>query len=138
MSRINQGDKANLDQWFTEDNTPDPKEPPIPCGHRVLIRPLAIQERTSGGIILPDSTKDSAAVMMTIGRVLDFGPTAWTRDDYRVYNKEGESVPWARTGDYVLYGRFSGLKLECEGVKLIIVNDDEVIAIITNTKNIKR
>ena len=38
--------------------------------------------------------------------------------------------PWAKVGDSVLFGKYAGIKLESEGVRLVILNDDEIVAVI--------
>ena len=83
--------------------------------------------------------------LMTVGRVLKVNPLCWTKEehmelmvdkdtgDYRRLFKD-----WCSVGDYVVYGKFAGLKLEVSGVKLIIINDDEVVARVNDPSTVRR
>lgn len=115
-------------EWFTEAEIPDPKNPPIPIGWRVLVRPLPISEKTSGGIILTEQAHDDMQKTQCLARVLDLGPLAYTRPDMR--DEFDSATPWCKVGDIVLIGKFSGLRVRYGDVKLAILNDDQIIAII--------
>jgi len=115
--------KKKNDDWFTSEEIPDPKEPPRPIGWRVLVRPLPISEKTSGGIILTEQVHDDMQRTQTLARVLALGPMAYTRNDMG-----GE--PWCNVGDTVLIGKFSGLRIKYGDVKLALLNDDQVMAVI--------
>ena len=107
--------------WFTEDNVPDPAPGELGVqGWKILIRPIPNAPKTRGGIIIPDSTMDVLDLIRSVGRVLALGPRAYTREDMG-------GKPWCKVGDYVLYGRYAGAKISYGGVKLLYINDDEVI-----------
>ena len=110
-------------EWFTEAEIPDPKNPPIPVGWRVLVRPLPISEKTSGGIILTEQAHDDMQRTQCLARVISMGPLAYTRNDM-------DGNPWCKAGDIVLIGKFSGLRIRYGDVKLAILNDDQIIAVI--------
>lgn len=114
--------KKNND-WFTGDEIPDPKDPPIPVGWRVLVRPLPISDKTAGGIILTEQVHDDMQKTQCLARVIALGPLAYTRNDMG-----GEA--WCKVGDIVLIGKFSGLRIKYGDVKLALLNDDQVMAVI--------
>ena len=64
---------AGNDDWITGKESPDPKVLPNIPGYHILIRPVAIREKTKGGILLPDKFKDDAKYLTTLGRVLKVG-----------------------------------------------------------------
>ena len=109
--------------WYTDAEIPDPKNPPIPIGWRVLVRPLPVAEQSSGGIIMTEQALDDMQKTQCLARVISMGPLAYTRNDM------GDEL-WCEVGDIVLIGKFSGLRVRYGDVKLAILNDDQIIAII--------
>ena len=95
---------AGNDDWITDKESSDPKVLPHLPGYHILIRPVAIREKTKGGILLPDKFKDDAKYLTTLGRVLKVGELA-----YADHNKfKGRA--WCKPGDYVVYGKYQGDK----------------------------
>ena len=90
-------------------------------GYHVLVQPLSIKQKTKGGIILPDSTKDDIAYLTTVGKVLALGELAYQDSEKFLFG------PWCQEGDYVAYGKFVGQKLQYKGVKMILLFDDQII-----------
>ena len=85
-----------------------------PLADRVLVRPVAVEEKTIGGIIIPDSAKEKPLR----GEVIAVGNG--TKDEAMVLN----------TGDQVLYGKYAGTELEYEGEKFLIMRQSDVLAIL--------
>ena len=85
-----------------------------PLADRVLIRPVAAEEKTIGGIIIPDSAKEKPLR----GEVIAVGNG--TKDEAMVLN----------AGDQVLYGKYAGTELEFEGEKFLIMRQSDVLAVI--------
>ena len=85
-----------------------------PLADRVLIQPAAAEEKTSGGIIIPDSAKEKPLK----GKVLAVG--TGTKDEQMVL----------KAGDEVLYGKYAGTELELDGEKYLIMRQSDVLAII--------
>ncbi len=83
-----------------------------PLADRVLIKPISAEEKTVGGIIIPDSAKEKPAK----GEVIAVG--SGTKDDAMVL----------AVGDIVLYGKYSGTEIEHEGEKYLIMRQNEVLA----------
>ena len=85
-----------------------------PLADRVLIRPVAAEEKTIGGIIIPDSAKEKPLR----GEVIAVGNG--TKDEAMVLNAD----------DQVLYGKYAGTELEYEGEKFLIMRQSDVLAIL--------
>ena len=85
-----------------------------PLADRVLIQPAAAEEKTIGGIIIPDSAKEKPLK----GKVLTVG--TGTKDEQMVL----------KAGDEVLYGKYAGTELELDGEKYLIMRQSDVLAII--------
>ena len=85
-----------------------------PLEDRVLIRPAAAEEVTLGGIIIPDSAKEKPLK----GEVIAVGNG--TKDEEMVL----------KAGDEVLYGKYAGTEIEFEGDKVLIMRQNEILAVI--------
>ena len=85
-----------------------------PLADRVLVKPAAAEEKTVGGIIIPDSAKEKPLR----GEVLAVGNGT----------KEEEMV--LKAGDTVLYGKYVGTELELDGEKFLIMRQSDVLAIV--------
>ena len=83
-----------------------------PLADRVLVKPAAAEEKTVGGIIIPDSAKEKPLR----GEVLAVGNG--TKDEEMVL----------KAGDQVLYGKYAGTELELEGEKFLIMRQSDVLA----------
>lgn len=85
-----------------------------PLADRVLVKPAAAEEKTVGGIIIPDTAKEKPLK----GEVLAIGKG--TKDEEMVVKK----------GDQVLYSKYSGTELELDGEKYLIMRQSDILAII--------
>lgn len=129
--------------WYTDDETPDPEDLPRPFAWHLLVRPLDTSKKTKGGIVLPDQTREEQAVTQYMGRVIEIGPLCWTKEEHQepIVQPDSEGniwivdrvfKPWCAAGDVVFYTKYAGAKLICGGVKYIVLNDDEVLGLVTN------
>lgn len=85
-----------------------------PLADRVLVKPAPAEEKTIGGIIIPDSAKEKPLQ----GEVIATGNG--TKDEEMV----------VKQGDNVLYGKYSGTEVEFDGVKYLIMRQSDILAII--------
>ncbi len=85
-----------------------------PLADRVLIEPAAAEEKTIGGIIIPDNAKEKPLK----GTIVAVGPGT----------KEEEMQ--VKVGDTVLYGKYAGTELDIEGKKYLIMRQSDVVAIL--------
>ena len=110
------------EQWATDNDVPTPKDVPQPVGYRVLVRPRGVIEKTKGGIYLTDSNKETQSYLNSVGQVIAMGPECYS----------DRKAPWCKVGDHVVFGRYAGAKVSVQNVKMVIINDDEVLATLDN------
>lgn len=108
-------------RWATPIDVPTPEKLPKVPGWAILARPYAVPEKV-GSIILPDSFKDDASFLLTVGQVLVVGDCA--------YKEEKFVKPWCKPGDWIVWSKHAGSKLDYKGVKMILLNDDQVQMVI--------
>jgi chaperonin GroES len=85
-----------------------------PINDRVVIKPAPAEEKTSGGIIIPDTAKEKPQR----GEVVAVGP-----------GKEGNLMT-VQVGDIVLYGKYAGQELNYQGQDYIIMREDDILVIL--------
>jgi chaperonin GroES len=113
------------------DNITAKEKLPEPSGWRILILPYRGKGKTAGGIYIPDSTVDREALATVCGYVVKVGPLA-----YKDKEKFGDSEPWCKQGDWVIFGRYAGSRFKIEGGEVRLLNDDEILATINNPEDI--
>ena len=90
-----------------------------PLGGRVIVEPIEQEEMTAGGIILPETAKEKPQE----GKILAAGPG--DRDD------EGKRIAMeVKVGDKVLYAKYSGTEVKVDGKKLLILKENDILAIV--------
>jgi len=117
--------------WVSDEEIEIKKEdlPELP-GYHVLVKPVSIKQKTKGGIILPDSTKDDISYLTTVGKVLKLGKLAYDDKDKFPLGS------WCEEGDYVAYGKLIGQKFVYKGVKLLLLFDDQIIMKVDNPSSL--
>lgn len=85
-----------------------------PINDRVVVKPAPAEEKTSGGIIIPDTAKEKPQR----GEVVAVGP-----------GKDG-SLMTVSTGDIVLYGKYAGQEINFEGQDYLIMREDDILVIL--------
>ena len=94
-----------------------------PLHDRVLIRVLDSEEKTSGGIIIPDTAKEKPQE----GEVVAVGPGAKSED--------GKIVPMdVKVGDIVLFGKWSGTEVKIDGTEYSIMKESDIMGIAKRKK----
>ena len=91
-----------------------------PLGDRIVVKALEAQEKTKGGIVLPDTAKEKPqegkVVAVGKGKLLDNGSV---------------QPPEVKVGDVILYGKYSGTEVSTkEGEDLLIMREEDILAII--------
>jgi chaperonin GroES len=90
-----------------------------PLHDRVVVRRLDAEEKTKGGIIIPDTVKEKPQE----GEIVAVGPGA--RDE------KGKLVPLElKKGDHILFGKWSGNEIKIEGEELLIMKESDVMGVI--------
>lgn len=90
-----------------------------PLHDRVVVEPLDEDERTAGGIIIPETAKEKPMQ----GKVVSVGPGARGEDGKL-------QKPDVKKGDKILYGKWSGTEVKLEGKTLLIMRESDVMGII--------
>ena len=90
-----------------------------PLSDHVVIKPLEAEEKTAGGILLPDTAKEKS----TRGEVMAVGSG-------RVMANGRTVKPAVSTGDIVIYSKYAGSEIKVEGKELKIVQENEILAIV--------
>ena len=101
---------------------------PEPVGYRLLVLPFTPKEKTKGGILLPNSTKEDMAYLTTVGEVVALGDLAYNDKD------KFPKGPWCKEGDYICYAKHAGQKIQYKEVKMILLYDDQVIMKVQDPK----
>ena len=98
-----------------------------PLHDRVVVRRLDAEEKTAGGIIIPDTAKEKPME----GEVIAVGPGA--RDE------TGKLVPLAvKSGDRILFGKWSGTEVKLDGEDLLIMKESDIMGIVEGQPAAKR
>ena len=91
-----------------------------PLHDRVVVRRIDAEEKTKGGIIIPDTAKEKPQE----GEVIAFGPGG--RDE------SGKLIPIdVKTGNRVLFGKWSGTEVKLDGEELLIMKESDIMGVIT-------
>ena len=117
-------EKQEVKSEITQQNVQGKEEVSMqitPLGDRILVKPLEAEEKTKGGIILPDTAKEKPQE----GRVVAVGKGK-TSDDGKVQPLE------VKPGDKILYGKYSGTEIKLEDEEHLIIKEEDVLAIITD------
>ncbi len=85
-----------------------------PINDRVVVKPAPAEEKTAGGIIIPDTAKEKPQK----GKIIAVGP-----------GKDGNQMT-VKVGDTVLYGKYAGQELHYQGDELLIMREDDILVIL--------
>ncbi|HEX4709648.1 co-chaperone GroES [Phenylobacterium sp.] len=97
-----------------------------PLGDRVLVKRVEEEEKTRGGIIIPDTAKEKPQE----GEVIAVGPGA--RDD------SGKIQPLdVKSGDRILFGKWSGTEVKLDGQDLLIMKESDILGVLDADKAVK-
>jgi chaperonin GroES len=98
-----------------------------PLHDRVLVRRIEADERTKGGIIIPDTAKEKPQE----GEIVAAGPGA--TDD------SGKLIPLdVKVGDRVLFGKWSGAEVKIDGEDLIIMKESDILGVIEASASVQK
>jgi chaperonin GroES len=97
-----------------------------PLHDRVLVRRVAEDERTPGGIIIPDTAKEKPVE----GEVVAVGDGAW--------NEKGARVALdVKPGDRVVFGKWSGTEVKIDGEELLIMKESDIMGVVEGKPAVK-
>ena len=124
LDKIQAEKKPEKDLSKTEDS-----KLPQPTGWRLLVLPFKMKEKTKGGLLLGQETLERQQVGANCGMVLKTGPHCYDKERY----PEG---PWCKKGDWVIFARYAGSRIQIDGGEVRLLNDDEILATIENPEDI--
>jgi chaperonin GroES len=90
-----------------------------PLGDRVVVRRLAEEQKTSGGIIIPDTAQEKPQE----GEVISVGPGALDEHGKRI-------APEVKAGDFVLFGKWSGSEVKIGGEELMVMKESDIMGVL--------
>src|SRR3954465_10397710 len=98
-----------------------------PLGDRVVVRRIKEDQKTAGGIIIPDTVQEKPQE----GEVISAGPGA--------PDNNGKLVPTTvKAGDYVLFGKWSGTEVKLDGEELLIMKESDIMGVLEGKKSKKK
>ena len=103
---------------------------PTPTGYRLLVLPYAGPKKTKGGVWLSDTTQETIQMTTVCGLVLKMGDLCYQDND------KFPKGPWCKLNDWIIFSRYAGSRFKIEGGEVRVLNDDEVIAKITDPSDI--
>jgi len=90
-----------------------------PLGDRIVVEPLAAEEKTKGGIILPDTAKEKPQE----GKIVAVGKGK--------LDESGKPVAMeVKVGDKILYGKYAGTEITIDNVEYMILREEDVLAVV--------
>jgi chaperonin GroES len=93
-----------------------------PLHDRVVVRRIEAEDKTAGGIIIPDTAKEKPIE----GEVVAVGPGG--------RNEQGQLVPMdVKEGDRILFGKWSGTEVKIEGEELLIMKESDIMGVVEHT-----
>ncbi len=105
---------------------------PEPSGYKILIALPEVDEKTEGGIIKAQQTKQLEEVGSIVGFVMKLGPDAY-QDKEKFPNG-----PYCKEGDFILMRSYSGTRFSIHDREFRLINDDSVEAIIDDPRGIRK
>jgi co-chaperonin GroES (HSP10) len=118
-------EKIKLD----EDTT---RKLPEPKGYKLLIAIPKLEEKTQGGVIIPDALKGMEQTASIIGLVIAVGDAA-----YKDVDKFPDG-PYCKEGDFVIFRSYSGTRFKLRGEEFRLINDDTVEAVVDDPREYTR
>jgi chaperonin GroES len=98
-----------------------------PLGDRVVVRRVQEEQKTAGGIIIPDTAQEKPQE----GQIVSVGPGALDDDGKRV-------APEVKVGEHVLFGKWSGTEVKIDGEDLMIMKESDIMGVIETGKASKK
>ena len=119
-------ENPKLNQALAEKYKEETEKLPKPTGWRIIVLPFRMDEKTKGGILMGQDTLDKQQVASQCGNVLAMGPQCY-KDKERY-----PDGPWCKKGDWVIFARYAGSRIQIEGGEIRLLNEDEILATVKN------
>lgn len=116
--------------WDNDDSVAIPDDHPVPILWRILVAPIRAKKQTASGIVIAQEARQAQEHLNYVGKIVAWGDMAF--QDKRF---QGDSnLP--KVGDFVVYGRYAGQPMIHKGVKFLIINDDEILAVVKDPESL--
>ena len=113
-----------------EKHKKDIEKVPKPTGYRLVLFPLKLESKTAGGIHLTDAVIEQASVATNVCKVIEVGPDAYMDKD------KFPNGAWCKKNDWIIIAKYAGSRVSIDGGELRIINDDEVLAVVEDPRDI--
>lgn len=90
-----------------------------PLNDRILLKRIEAEQKTAGGILIPDNAKEKPIE----GKVIAVG-------NGKILENGSRQIPALKVGDKVLFGKWSGNEIKVEGEDYLLIKEDEILAVI--------
>jgi co-chaperonin GroES (HSP10) len=103
---------------------------PKPTGWRIVVMPFRPSAQTKGGLLLAKQAIEKQQIATVCGYVVEVGPLAYS---------DTEKFPggaWCKKGDWVVFARYAGARINLDDGEIRILNDDEILATIKDPEDI--
>lgn len=101
-----------------------------PCGYRILLEPVLKDNKTKGGLIIPDEAADAANRATVVAKVVSVGDSCYVDFD------RFPNGAWCSEGDFVMIAKFAGFRFFMNGTEYRLINDDEVMGTVNDPDSI--
>jgi co-chaperonin GroES (HSP10) len=105
---------------------------PQPKGYKILVACPGVDDKTSGGIFLHETTKMKESTASIIGYVLEMGSDAYRDTD------KFPSGSYCKPGDTIIFRSYSGTRFKFQGSEFRLINDDTVEAVVADPTGLER
>ena len=105
---------------------------PLPCGWKILIALPEKEDKTEGGVYVPEELRDREHIASITGMVLRMGPDAYGDKE------KFPSGPYCKVGDWVMIPAYSGRGFFVHKQEFKLINDDTVEAVVQDPRGVKR
>ena len=115
-----------------EDDAKVASKMPQPKGYKLLISPVEVDEKTEGGVYMPDALRDAEGIASIIGFVVSMGSDAY---------KDKDKFPngaYCKEGDFVIFRSYSGTRFKIHSLEFRLIKDDTVEAVVDDPRGYKR
>jgi co-chaperonin GroES (HSP10) len=99
---------------------------PTPSGWRIMVLPYAGKKQTDGGIYIPEQVQEQNSRTTVVGYVVSMGSDAYAD------KAKFPTGPWCKKGDWIVFGRYAGARFKIDGGELRLLNDDEILAVLSD------
>jgi chaperonin GroES len=98
-----------------------------PLGDRVVVRRVTEDQKTAGGIIIPETAREKPQE----GEIVAVGPGAFDDNGKRL-------APEVKAGEFILFGKWSGSEVKIDGEELLIMKESDIMGVIEGRKTLKK